>query len=86
MHFRFTGPSGEGLSVMGDNERLEVHPRLVGEEEGEGEESKEEGLMMKVGGMVGENLIIEALEGNPTLLEDSRTIMEGSRTETLGFQ
>ena len=40
MHFRFTGPSGEGLSVMGDNERLEVHPRLVGEEEGDGEKDR----------------------------------------------
>lgn len=29
IHFRFTGPSGEGRSVIGDNERLEVHPRLV---------------------------------------------------------
>ena len=51
--------------------------------------SKEEGLgLMKVGEMVGgrqaENPI-EAMEGIPTLLEDSLTVMVGSLTEMLGF-
>lgn len=40
MHFLFTGPSCDGLSVIGDSERLVVQPRLVGEEEGEGEKDK----------------------------------------------
>ena len=40
MHFRLTGPRGEGLSVIGESERLEVHPRLVGEDEGDGEKDK----------------------------------------------
>ena len=40
MHFLLTGPSCDGLSVIGDSERLVVQPRLVGEEEGEGEKDK----------------------------------------------
>ena len=52
--------------------------------------SKEEGLgLMKAGGMAGgrqaENPI-EAMEGIPTLLEDSPTVMAGSYTETLDSQ
>ena len=40
MHFLLTGPRGEGRSVMGESERLLVQPRLVGEEEGEGEKER----------------------------------------------
>jgi len=40
MHFLFTGPSGEGLKVMGEMDLLLVQPRLVGEEEGDGENDK----------------------------------------------
>ena len=40
MHFLLTGPRGEGRSVMGDRERREAQPRLVGEEEGEGEKER----------------------------------------------
>ena len=40
MHFLLTGPRGEGRSVMGESERLLAQPRLVGEEEGEGEKER----------------------------------------------
>ena len=40
MHFLLTGPRGEGRSVMGESERLLAQPRLVGEEEGEGEKGR----------------------------------------------
>ena len=40
MHFLLTGPRGEGLNVMGDRDLLLAHPRLVGEEEGDGENDK----------------------------------------------
>ena len=40
MHFLLTGPRGEGRSVMGERERLLAQPRLVGEEEGEGEKER----------------------------------------------
>jgi len=40
IHFLFTGPKGEGRRVMGERERREVQPRLVGEEEGEGEKER----------------------------------------------
>ena len=40
MHFLFTGPRGEGRRVMGERERLDAQPRLVGEEEGEGEKER----------------------------------------------
>lgn len=40
IHFLLTGPSWEGLSVIGERERRVVQPRLVGEEEGEGENDK----------------------------------------------
>jgi len=40
MHLRLTGPRGEGRRVIGDKDRLEVQPRLVGEEEGEGEKER----------------------------------------------
>ena len=36
MHFRLTGPNGEGRRVMGDRLRLEVQERLVGLELGLG--------------------------------------------------
>ena len=40
MHFLLTGPRGEGLSVMGERERRLAQPRLVGEEEGDGEKER----------------------------------------------
>lgn len=40
MHFLLTGPRGEGRRVMGERERRVVQPRLVGEEEGEGEKER----------------------------------------------
>ena len=40
MHFLLTGPSWEGLSVIEDRERRVVHSRLVGEDEGDGENDK----------------------------------------------
>jgi len=41
MHFRLTGPRGEGRRVIGDNERREVQPRCrVGEEDGDGEKER----------------------------------------------
>ena len=40
IHFLFTGPRGEGLNVIGDNDLLVAQPRLVGEEEGEGEKER----------------------------------------------
>merc|ERR1719402_2105635 len=40
MHFLLTGPRGEGRRVMGERDLREVHPRLVGEEEGEGEKER----------------------------------------------
>lgn len=40
MHFLLTGPRGEGLRVMGERERRLAQPRLVGEEEGDGEKER----------------------------------------------
>ena len=40
MHFLLTGPKGEGRSVIGERDLLLAHPRLVGDEEGEGENDK----------------------------------------------
>jgi len=40
MHFLFTGPRGEGRKVMGERDLLLAQPRLVGEEEGDGENDK----------------------------------------------
>lgn len=40
MHFLLTGPRGEGRKVMGERDLLLAQPRLVGEDEGEGEKDK----------------------------------------------
>jgi len=40
MHFLLTGPRGDGLKVMGDKDLLDAHPRLVGDEEGDGENER----------------------------------------------
>ena len=41
IHFRLTGPRGEGRSVIGDKDRREVQPRCrVGEEDGDGEKER----------------------------------------------
>ena len=40
MHFLLTGPSWDGLSVMGERDLLLAQPLLVGEEEGDGENDK----------------------------------------------
>jgi len=40
MHFLLTGPRGEGRKVMGERDRLLAQPRLVGEEEGDGEKER----------------------------------------------
>jgi len=40
MHFLLTGPSCDGLRVIGERDLLLAQPRLVGEEEGDGENDK----------------------------------------------
>lgn len=40
IHFLLTGPRGEGRKVMGDRDLLVAQPRLVGEEEGDGEKER----------------------------------------------
>jgi len=40
MHFLLTGPRGDGLRVMGESDLLDVQPRLVGEDEGDGEKDR----------------------------------------------
>ena len=40
MHLLMMGPKGEGHRVMGERDLLEVHPHLVGEDEGEEEKDR----------------------------------------------